>query len=86
LVTATLRTASEDAFRLADEIVAALVAIGGLLAALGIRNPRRTVEASQCPGGAVVGASRDAARQAFGRLVVPMPRAFERSAGGSETS
>jgi EmrB/QacA subfamily drug resistance transporter len=53
-----LTAASVDAFRLAMELTAALVMIGGLLSAAGIRNPRRAVHCSDCPGGAVVGASR----------------------------
>jgi predicted MFS family arabinose efflux permease len=57
-VHAALTSASVDAFRLAMELTALLVMIGGALSAAGIRNPRRAVPAADCPGGAVVGASR----------------------------
>ena len=52
------------AFDLAMWIVAVLVALGGIVSAIGIENPRRDVHASDCPGGAIVGAARevDAAR------------------------
>jgi EmrB/QacA subfamily drug resistance transporter len=42
-------------------ISAALVALGGVMALVGIVNPRREVECSECPGGAVVGAPREVA-------------------------
>jgi EmrB/QacA subfamily drug resistance transporter len=57
------RDASVGAFRVGMAISAALVAFGGVLGLLGIRNPRRRVEASDCPGGQLVGHPRDAARQ-----------------------
>ena len=63
--------ASVAALHLAMELVAALMIIGGLLSAAGIRNPRRQVAACDCPGGAVVGASREAP----GLNVAPRPRA-----------
>jgi len=62
--------ASVAALHLAMELVAALMIIGGLLSAAGIRNPRRQVAACDCPGGAVVGASREAP----GLNVAPRPR------------
>jgi len=63
--------ASVAALHLAMELVAALMIIGGLLSAAGIRNPRRQVAACDCPGGAVVGASREAP----GLTVAPRSRA-----------
>ena len=51
---------SEGAFQMAMIISAALVAGGGLLG-LFIRNPRRKVEAHDCPGGQLTGVPRDAA-------------------------
>jgi EmrB/QacA subfamily drug resistance transporter len=42
-------------------VSAALVAAGGFLGLAGIVNPRREVECSECPGGAVVGAPREVA-------------------------
>lgn len=60
-----LATAAGDAslqsFHLGLGIAAVLVAAGGVLGALGVRNPRRVVKAQQCEGGALVGASPDAA-------------------------
>ena len=51
---------AEHAFHVAVLVTGALVAIGGVLSALGIENPKRAVCAADCPGGAVVGASREA--------------------------
>ncbi len=52
---------SLDAFRVGIGVSSALVVIGGLIGAAGIRNPRRVVRASQCPGGQIAGAPLDAA-------------------------
>jgi EmrB/QacA subfamily drug resistance transporter len=54
-----LDASSVHAFRVAMLITAALVAIGGALSAAGIRNPQRETHCADCPGGAVVGASRE---------------------------
>jgi EmrB/QacA subfamily drug resistance transporter len=51
---------SVDAFHEAILICAALVASGGVVAALGIENPRRRVKAEDCPGGQLAGAPRPA--------------------------
>ena len=40
---------------------AGLLIAGGLLGGLLVENPRRVVRAEECPGGALVGATRDAA-------------------------
>jgi EmrB/QacA subfamily drug resistance transporter len=48
--------ASVRAFHEAIMACAALVAAGGIAGAIGIVNPKRTVEAAQCPGGQLVGA------------------------------
>jgi EmrB/QacA subfamily drug resistance transporter len=53
--------ASLNSFRVGMGIAAALVAIGGTVAAVGIENPRRRVPAKTCPGGPLVGAPPDAA-------------------------
>jgi EmrB/QacA subfamily drug resistance transporter len=57
------RDASVGAFHVGIAISTALVALGGLLGLLGIRNPQRRVEARDCPGGQLVGHPRDGARQ-----------------------
>jgi EmrB/QacA subfamily drug resistance transporter len=63
-----VREAAEDAsvsaFRLGMGVSAALVAIGGVLGAVGIRNPRREVQCAHCAGGQLVGAPRDAVHHA----------------------
>jgi EmrB/QacA subfamily drug resistance transporter len=53
--------ASVDTFRLAVAIATGLVTIGGVLGLLGIVNPRRRVDAADCPGGQIVGHPKDAA-------------------------
>ena len=52
---------SLEAFRVGIGVASALVIIGGLIGAAGIRNPRRVVQAKQCPGGRLAGAPLDAA-------------------------
>jgi len=47
-------------------VAAARVALGGVVGALGIRNPSREVPAAECPGGPLVGASRH-----LGRAIEP---------------
>jgi predicted MFS family arabinose efflux permease len=46
---------SVQAFRMAMVVCAVLVALGGVIGALGIVNPRRTVDAEGCSGGQLVG-------------------------------
>jgi hypothetical protein len=53
-------TESVRAFHQVVVICAVLVAAGGVAGALGIVNPRRTVEAERCPGGQLVGAPQPA--------------------------
>jgi EmrB/QacA subfamily drug resistance transporter len=66
-VQASIREAGQDAsveaFRVGMGISAALVAFGGVLGLLGLRNPRRHVDAEDCPGGQLVGHPRDGTRQ-----------------------
>jgi EmrB/QacA subfamily drug resistance transporter len=56
--------ASVSAFRLGMAIAAALVAGGGLLGLIGLRNPRREVKCADCPGGALAGAPEAATSDA----------------------
>ena len=51
---------SVRAFHEAMVVCAALVAAGGIIALVGIRNPKRTVSAQACPGGQLAGAPRPA--------------------------
>jgi MFS family permease len=55
--------ASVEAFHLGMGIATALVAFGGLVGLAGIQNPRRRVEAAECPGGQLVGVPEEGARQ-----------------------
>jgi EmrB/QacA subfamily drug resistance transporter len=65
-VRASVREAGEDAsvgaFRVGIGISTALVALGGVMGLIGIRNPRRRVEAADCPGGQLVGHPREGTR------------------------
>jgi EmrB/QacA subfamily drug resistance transporter len=56
--------ASVHAFRLGMVISAVLAVLGGLIAALGIENPRRKVECADCPGGALAAGNIEVARRA----------------------
>jgi EmrB/QacA subfamily drug resistance transporter len=66
-VAASVRDGAEDAsvaaFRVGVGIATALVALGGILGLVGIRNPRRRVAAADCPGGQFAGHPRDGTRQ-----------------------
>ena len=53
---------SVHAFHEAIVICAVLVAAGGVVGAVGIRNPRRAVEARGCPGGQLVAVPEAAVR------------------------
>jgi Na+/melibiose symporter-like transporter len=61
-VAGAVEDASVTAFHKAMLIAAALVALGGVLAAAGIVNPRREVEAEGCPGGQLVAQPQDVGR------------------------
>jgi EmrB/QacA subfamily drug resistance transporter len=53
-----LVNSSVHAFRVAMGIGAGLAILGGVVALIGIANPRREVPCADCPGGAIAGASR----------------------------
>jgi EmrB/QacA subfamily drug resistance transporter len=57
-----LEDSSVSAFRLGIGIAGGVVILGGIISALGIRNPRRKVSAADCPGGAICGASEELGR------------------------
>jgi EmrB/QacA subfamily drug resistance transporter len=62
-VSEAAESASVDAFRVGIAIATVLVALGGILGLIGIVNPRRRVEAKDCPGGQLVGATEEGSRQ-----------------------
>ncbi|MBA3302216.1 MAG: MFS transporter [Thermoleophilaceae bacterium] len=62
-VQATIDDASTDTFRLGMGVSAGLVVLGGIVAGIGIANPRREVPCEDCPGGNLAGAPADAARE-----------------------
>ncbi len=82
-VTGVVEDASVEAFHTAMGIAAALVALGGLLGALGIVNPRRQVSAEGCAGGQLVAAPEDVADCWEPGHVVTVERALAGTAGSS---
>jgi EmrB/QacA subfamily drug resistance transporter len=62
-ISSATASASVRAFHVGMGISAVLVACGGVLGLAFIRNPRRSVPSAGCPGGALVGAPVDAARE-----------------------
>jgi hypothetical protein len=62
-----------SAFHAGVGIAAGLVAIGGILGLVGIRNPRREVPCAECPGGTFAGAPADAAKARLPELPRPRP-------------
>ncbi|MEA2457105.1 MAG: hypothetical protein QOC95_77, partial [Thermoleophilaceae bacterium] len=65
----------EEAFHIGIGLGAGLVILGGVVSLIGIENPRREVACSECPGGALVGASEDVGRVPELRLPAPEPAA-----------
>jgi EmrB/QacA subfamily drug resistance transporter len=62
-VASATEAASVDAFHTGMGISAALVALGGTLGLVLVRNPRRDVRCAECAGGQLAGAPADAARE-----------------------
>jgi EmrB/QacA subfamily drug resistance transporter len=60
IVRAALVNASVHAFRFGMEIAAVLAFIGGVVALVGIENPRRAVRCADCPGGGLIPAADQA--------------------------
>jgi EmrB/QacA subfamily drug resistance transporter len=71
-VAGAVQSASAHAFQVGIGISTALVALGGLLGLVGIRNPRRAVRCQDCPGGQFAGQPLDSARE---RGALPGPAA-----------
>ena len=67
-VSSAATDASVSGFHLGMGIAGGLFVLGGLVAAVGIRNPQRKVRAEDCPGGALVGRPSDDALCREGRL------------------
>jgi EmrB/QacA subfamily drug resistance transporter len=61
-VAAGSQDAAVKAFHVAIGIATILVALGGVLGLVGIVNPRRQVEAADCPGGQLAGVPEETAR------------------------
>ena len=59
VLTHAAEQASLHSFHLGMAVAAVLVAVGGVAGVVGIRNPHRKVRAEECPGGQLVGASRE---------------------------
>ncbi|HEX6714586.1 MAG TPA: hypothetical protein VF066_14425, partial [Thermoleophilaceae bacterium] len=74
---------SIHAFRFGLGISTALVALGGVLGLVGIRNPRREIHCEDCPGGAFAGAPVEAGRERLPVVVVPRRRDPEPAPGSS---
>jgi EmrB/QacA subfamily drug resistance transporter len=62
-VASATEAASVHAFRVGTGASVLLVALGGVLGLVGIRNPRREVQSELCPGGQLVGVPEEASHQ-----------------------
>jgi len=73
-VAQAVEEASVAAFHLGIGIAATLVALGGVLGAVAIRNPRRAVRCEDCAGGQLAGQPADAGRDRLPVIVLPRAR------------
>lgn len=60
---AATAASSQSAFRLGLEIAAGLVALGGVIALVGVRRPSHPAHAAECAGGQLAGAPLEAAQE-----------------------
>jgi EmrB/QacA subfamily drug resistance transporter len=72
-LSAAAEQASLHSFHMGMAIAAALVAIGGVVGVVGIRNPGKRVRAKDCPGGQLVGVSSEVAEPPAGKRLEPQP-------------
>jgi sugar phosphate permease len=72
-LTRAAEEASLHSFHLGMAIAAALVAVGGVVGAVGIRNPGKLVHAESCPAGPLVGASSELTRPLHGGSLEAQP-------------
>jgi EmrB/QacA subfamily drug resistance transporter len=73
-----VQTSAVHAFHVGIMISAILVAVGGVLGLVGIRNPRREVSCEDCAGGQIAGQPIDAARDRT-PAALPAPVALDSS-------
>ena len=72
-LTSAAEQASLHSFHLGMAIAAALVAAGGVVGVMGIRNPGKQVRAASCPAGQLVGASSEVGQTAGSAPLEPQP-------------
>ncbi|HWC86692.1 MAG TPA: MFS transporter [Solirubrobacteraceae bacterium] len=72
-VARAVQSASVHAFHVGIWISCLLVAIGGVLGLIGIRNPRRSVNCADCAGGQLAGQPLDTARERRSTQPLPLP-------------
>jgi MFS family permease len=77
-----VESASVHAFRVGLVISAVLVALGGVLGLVGIRNPRREVRCEDCAGGQFAGQPLETGRKRLPVYAVPADRAEAAGARG----
>lgn len=81
VVADAVQAAAVEAFHTGVGIAAALVALGGVIGLVGIRNPRRGLRAEDCPGGALAGASKEVGSCEQSDAVLPVGPQAARAPG-----